>query len=214
MSALGRIVVNGLLTVPRQFLVDLTVNRTLVQDGIEIGEEFFRNNDGLDVFDNDDAYYVIVFEKLDETYLGSVRLIPTTRPHLLRNAVPHLLDFGIGFESPGIWELSRLCAMTNRRTDKGRERSIDVVAGELVDGAVEAAHKACVSQIVSVVSDSTFDILERVGCAPKLLPRPVIGADYAPHVVLLDVGELPLQRIRKTTRTKAEVISFGRPAGG
>ncbi len=209
-SVFGRIVAEGRSAIPPQFLVDMTVSRALAREDFEIGEEFYGSHDGLDAFDNDDALYVIVFDKRDETYLGSARLISTTRPHLLRNAAPFLLEFGKTVEGPSIWELSRLCAMSNRRTDAGREHSIDLVAGELLDAAVEVAHRAGVTQIVYVASDSTFDILERIGCAPRLMPRPAIGASWGPHVVLLDVGKIPLQRIRKTTRIKGEVVAFGR----
>ncbi len=200
----------GRSAVPRQFLIDMTVNRALAREDFEIGEEFFDNRDGLDAFDNDDAFYVIVFDKWDETYLGSARLIPTTRPHLLRDAVPYLLDFGKTLEGPSIWELSRICAMSNRRTGAGQDRSIDLVVGELLDAAVEVARSAGISQIVCVASDSTFDILERTGCAPKLMPRPATSASWAPHIVLLDVGEIPLKRIQRRTRTKGEVVAFGR----
>lgn len=208
MNVLGRIIVKGRSAVPRQFLIDMTVSRALAREDFEIGEEFFNNHDGLDAFDNDDALYVIVFDKRDETYLGSVRLISTTRPHLLHDAAPYLLGFGKTLEGPGIWELSRLCTMSNRRTDAGRERSIDLVVGELLDGAVEVAHGAGVTQIVCVASNSMFDILERIGCVPRLMPRPAIGTRWAPHVVLLDVGEIPLQRIRKTTRNRGEVVAL------
>jgi len=69
---------------------------------------------------------------------------------------------------------------------------VDAVVGELVAAAIEAAIDAGVRQIVCVADDPTVDILERVGCLPRLMPRPAHGPNRAPHVALLDVGELSL----------------------
>ncbi len=209
MSALGKIVAEGRTAVPLQFLADMTVNRALSRESFEIGEEFLDEDGGLDVFDNDDAHYVIVYDKADGGYLGSVRMNPTTGPTLLRDAVPYLLACGATVESPSVWEMSRMCAMTNAREGEGRY-SADAVVGELLTGAVEDATRAGVREIVCVADDSTLDTLGRLGCLPRLMPRPAIGAARAPHVAVFDVGEIPLRRIAKTTQTSGTVVEFGR----
>ena len=209
MSALGKIVAEGRTAVPLHFLADMTVNRALVRESFEIGEEFLEEGSGLDAFDNDDAHYVIVYDKADGGYLGSVRMNPTTGPTLLRDAVPYLLASGTTVESPSVWEMSRMCAMTNARDGEG-PHSADVVVGELLTGAVEDAKRAGVREIVCVADDSTLDTLDRMGCLPRLMPRPAFGAGRAPHVAVFDVGEIPLRRIEKTIRTSATVVEFGR----
>ena len=208
MSALGKIVAEGRTGVPLQFLADMTVNRAIVRESFEIGEEFLERGSGLDTFDNDDAHYVIVYDKADGGYLGSVRMNPTTGPNMLRDAVPYLLESGTSVGSPGVWEMSRMCAMTNGRPGEGRH-SADVVVGELLAGAVEHAKRAGVREIVCVADDWTLDTLDRMGCLPRLMPRPAFGAGRAPHVAVFDVGEIPLCRIEKTTRACGTVVEFG-----
>ncbi len=138
MSVLGKLIGKGRSVLPRRFLIDMTVNRALAVD-VEIGEEFFENRDGLDAFDNDDAWYVIAFDKSDEAHLGSVRLVPTMWPTCCATPSPISWTLERPSQAPNIWELSRLCAATNRRVDSGRERSINLVAGELLDAAVDVA---------------------------------------------------------------------------
>ena len=209
MSALGKIVAEGRTAVPLHFLADMIVNRALVRKSFEIGEEFLEEGSGLDAFDTDDAHYVIVYDKAVGCYLGSVRMNPTTGPTLLRDAVPYLLASGTTVESPSVWEMSRMCAMTNARDGEG-PHSADVVVGELLTGAVEDAKRAGVREIVCVADNSTLDTLDRMGCLPRLMPRPAFGAGRAPHVAVFDVGEIPLRRIEKTIRTSATVVEFGR----
>lgn len=208
-SVLGKIVVEGRAAVPPQFLADMTVNRVLVRESFEIGDEFLDEGGGLDAFDNDDAHYVIVYDNLDGAYLGSVRMNPTTGPNMLRDAVPYLLESATTLESPNIWEMSRMCAMTNGRSGEGRH-SADLVVGELLAGAVEDAKCAGVREMVCVADDLTLDTLNRAGCLPRLMPRPVFGARRAPHVAVFDVGEIPLRRIEKTTQTGRTMVEFGR----
>ncbi len=207
-SALGKIVAEGRTAVPLQFLTDMTVNRALVRESFEIGEEFLEEGSGLDAFDNDDAHYVIVYDKADGGYLGSVRMNPTTGPTILRDAVPYLLPSGTTVGSPNVWEMSRMCAMTNAR-EGGRRYSADVVVGELLTGVVEDAKRAGVREIVYVADASALDTLDRMGCLLKLMPPPTFGAGRAPHVAVFDVGEIPLRRIEKTTRTSGTVVEFG-----
>ncbi|RBP11956.1 autoinducer synthase [Roseiarcus fermentans] len=188
---------------PARFLTDMAVNRALTRT-FAIGDEFLDDR-GLDAFDDDDAIYVIAFDRVGGAYLGSVRLRPTVKSTLLRDAAPYLLEFGETIESPRIWELSRLCTTT--RSEHRRRHGADAVAGELAAAAFEVAGRAGVNQFVCVTDDPTFHALERIGCAPKLKPRPASGPGSAPHVVFLDVGQIPLKRIQNR-RAKAAMVEF------
>ena len=123
--------------------------------------------------------------------------------------MPYLLASGATVESPSVWEMSRMCAMTNGRSGETRH-SADVVVGELLVGAVEDAKRAGVREIVCVADDSTLDTLDRMGCLPRLMPRPAFGAGRAPHVAVFDVGEIPLRRIETRAQASGMVVPFGR----
>jgi N-acyl-L-homoserine lactone synthetase len=208
-TSIDTILAEGRSAIPTSFMTKMKVNRAIVSS-FAMGDEFVDRASGLDVFDDDDALYVIAFDRWDGAYLASGRLRPTMGPNMLRDALPYLLDFGETIESPCIWELSRLCAMTNRRASEGGRHSVDAVVGAVLAAAVAAAERANVTQIVCVTDDAVFDTLVRVGCAPKLRPRPALVPNVAPHVAFLDVGEVTSLRIRKARQTIGKLVSLER----
>jgi acyl-homoserine lactone synthase len=60
----------------------------------------------VDEFDTEYTVYLVICSSDDERHLASVRLNPTTRPHMLNTIFDHLCDGGpvIG---PDVWESSR-----------------------------------------------------------------------------------------------------------
>ncbi len=69
------------------------------QDGME-----------LDQFDRHDTVYVVAQD--DKGHIsGCARLLPTTRPYLLLEVFPQLLNGLLPPNSPEVWELSRFAAV-------------------------------------------------------------------------------------------------------
>lgn len=62
----------------------------------------------IDQFDTHEAVYLVVHDEAARRHVASLRLLPSTRPHLLSSVFPHLCEkhVPIGEE---IWEISRLC---------------------------------------------------------------------------------------------------------
>lgn len=63
-----------------------------------------------DQFDRDDTVYVISKDE-HEDITGCARLLPTTRPYLLGEVFPQLLNGMPIPNSPDVWELSRFAAV-------------------------------------------------------------------------------------------------------
>ena len=61
-----------------------------------------------DMFDDANPLYLVSVDPDTEEYWGSLRLLPTTGPNMLRDVFPQLLD-GDTVESATIWESSRIC---------------------------------------------------------------------------------------------------------
>jgi acyl-homoserine lactone synthase len=61
----------------------------------------------IDQFDNSDTVYLIVPD-CDGEHAASIRLIPSTRPHMLAALFPHLCPLGVPV-GEAIWESTRLC---------------------------------------------------------------------------------------------------------
>ncbi|MBL8509853.1 MAG: GNAT family N-acetyltransferase, partial [Chitinimonas sp.] len=68
--------------------------------------------DGLefDQFDRPDTLYVVAQDQ-DDQVVGGARLLPTTRPYLLGEIFPQLLNGQPVPNSSDIWELSRFAAV-------------------------------------------------------------------------------------------------------
>ena len=82
------------------------------QDGLE-----------LDQFDRNDTVYVIAQNDNAEV-VGCARLLPTTRPYLLEEVFPHLLNGLPPPRSPDVWELSRFCAVDLDQSEKNIQRQL------------------------------------------------------------------------------------------
>ncbi|WP_425908107.1 acyl-homoserine-lactone synthase [Nitrobacter sp. TKz-YC02] len=84
----------------------------------EMGWEDLRKPDGreIDQFDDGRALHMLYIE--DGRVLGYQRMLPSMRPHLLTEVLPHLCegDFPVG---PHIWEWTRYC-VTREHRDRGR----------------------------------------------------------------------------------------------
>ncbi len=65
--------------------------------------------DGLEIdqFDHDEAIYLVAQDGAGK-HLGSVRLLPSTGPHILKDVFPELCDGGEVPTGPAIWEMTRL----------------------------------------------------------------------------------------------------------
>ncbi len=84
----------------------------------EMGWEDLRKPDGreIDQFDDGRTLHMLYIE--DDRVLGYQRMLPSMRPHLLTEVLPHLCegDFPVG---PHIWEWTRYC-VTREHRDRGR----------------------------------------------------------------------------------------------
>ncbi len=61
----------------------------------------------IDQFDTEHAVYLIAKDAAG-VQLGSCRLLPTSRPHLMSEVFPHLCERGVP-TGEDIWEITRMC---------------------------------------------------------------------------------------------------------
>ena len=104
----------------------------------------------IDQFDNAEAVYLM---KLAEngSVEGAVRLIPTNKPHLMRDVFAHVVTSGAIPNDEKIYEMTR-CYVSEAVTDK-RERTM--AAGELLAAQLEYGLAKGLTDY-SVVSDMYF----------------------------------------------------------
>lgn len=125
--------------------------RVTVKDGLE-----------LDRFDELNPLYICVVSA-EHQLLASLRLLPTTGPHMLSDVFPEVMgDTGI-VRHPLILESSRFCVDTQAVTKFGSE-GINLVTRELLHGLFSTAQEAGMKNIISVYDVFVERILRRAGC--------------------------------------------------
>ncbi|MET0081644.1 MAG: acyl-homoserine-lactone synthase [Sedimenticola sp.] len=103
-----------------------------------------------DQFDRTDAVYVVM--KDDEGNVsGCARLLPTTKPYLLGEVFPQLLNGLAPPRSPEVWELSRFTVMDvqgNKPSRYGMQPSSK--ARDLLNASIATAVSHCAKRLVTV----------------------------------------------------------------
>lgn len=88
----------------------------------------------IDQFDNADTLYLIV-TNADGAHEASIRLFPSTRPHMLGTLFPHLCPLGVPIDA-GTWESTRLCLPQRHGAERRRELR-NILFSAMVDVALD-----------------------------------------------------------------------------
>ncbi len=155
-----------------------------------------------DSFDDANPLYLVSVDPDTEQYRGSLRLLPTTGPNMLRDVFPFLLDEGEYIESATIWEASRICAMAADGQPERSKNGVSVALGELIAGIGEVAIIAGLTQIVAVFDERMYRILKAAGCAPQIIGTPRRIGNTMSFAGLFDTGEGPLEGIPQAARDR------------
>ena len=172
--------------------------------GWEVVVKDGRERDG---FDDANPLYLVSVDPDTEEYWGSLRLLPTTGPNMLRDVFPQLLDGGY-IESATIWESSRICAAAAPGQPE-RSKSVNYVLSELILGIGEVAVAAGLTQIVSVFDARIFRVLKAAGCNPQIIGTPQRIGGVMSYAGLFDTGEGPLRAFRAASGIERSVLAPG-----
>lgn len=129
----------------------------------------------IDQFDTPSTIYLII-AGTDGTHLGSLRLLPTTQPHVLGSVFPFLCEGGAP-KAPDVWEISRLCLSRGIRAAERRQVR-DRLATALTLFALEKGIRAysCVADMPWLSQLLSFGWrCEPLGL-PQQLPCGMLGA--------------------------------------
>jgi acyl-homoserine lactone synthase len=146
----------------------------------------------IDQFDNEDAVYLM---KIDDSghVLGAVRLIDTTKPHLMRDVFRHVVTLGDIPNDPRVYEMTR-CYVTDSIGDKATQAQ---AAGEIM-AAMEEYGLARGLTDYSVVSDLYFvPFMTIIGEGVKRLGEPYDYGEGTCIAMTFPVNERGLRICRK-----------------
>jgi N-acyl-L-homoserine lactone synthetase len=146
-----------------------------------------------DEFDTPAATYILVVDEQDQA-LGTARLIPTTRPYMVKSLWPNLVE-GLLPHSDAVWEASRFgCDRT--LSAGGRRR----VIGQLIQACQEFGLANGISSYLGVMPSWIFkNVIAAHGCPVRPLGAklPLQGHDIG--AAYIGVSSAVLELVRQHT---------------
>ena len=148
-------------------------------------------------FDDYDALHPVYLVQVSDSgqVQGSVRLLPTLGPTMLRDVFPALVDGQSIPSTPLIWESSRFAIDVPSATPKG-DHGIARATYELFAGMVEFGMSRRLTDIVTVTDARMERILRRAGWPLRRLGSPVRIGDTSAVAGYLEVSAATLARLR------------------
>lgn len=116
-----------------------------------------------DQFDRDDTIYVVA-QNDDDQIIGTARLLPTSRPYLLGEVFPQLLNGQRPPCSDDIWELSRFAAVDfDSRSTSALGQFSSEAAIDLLKQSMETASRVGARRVITVSPLGIERLLRRAG---------------------------------------------------
>ena len=159
-----------------------------------------------DAFDDANPVYLVSIDPYTNKYWGSMRLLPTTGPNMLRDVFPFLLSEGEWIESATIWEGSRICVTNADGQPERTKNGVNLAMGELLAGGGEIAIAAGLTQLVCVCDARVYRVFRAAGCDPQIIGKPRRIDATMSFAVLFDVGEGPLRAIQNACGIRGSVL--------
>ncbi len=159
----------------------------------------------IDRFDKLNPLYICVADNAGQL-LASLRLLPTTGPHMLADTFPEVMGEAVIIRHPLIWESSRFCVDTEASRQFGPD-GINIVTRQLLSGLFQSAHEEGIKSIISVYDIFVERILKRSGCSFSRL-GPVVSYDNNLKTVcgLFEVSENVVPIVSETIAESKEQI--------
>lgn len=165
-----------------------------------------ENGRERDVFDDLNPSYAIGLDD-EGRAVSCVRALQTTGPHMLSDVFSDILDGEPPLRSAQLWESTRFCVDT-KRLGRGRDRhSVSYATCELMIASLEAAKRAGVEDIVTVIDPMMDRVLKRSGNTPyDYLGSCVEMGKTSALAALLDCTDERIDRIRAFAGIEGDVF--------
>lgn len=161
-----------------------------------------------DRFDDENPLYVVSVNPVTGQYTGSLRLLPTTGPNMLRDVFPYLLRDGQIIESATIWEVSRICTLQAQGQPRART-GVNCALADLLVGIGDVALLAGLTQIVAVFDARIFRVLRAAGCNPQIIGTPRRIGDTMSYAGIFDMHEAFQHAVRTGLGIAGSVLAPG-----
>lgn len=150
----------------------------------------------IDDFDNEDPLYVLVVDAQGAVQ-GSLRLLPTTGPNMLRDVFSAITQGSGQVENPFVWESSRFCIRFSGDKDQRESTTISKATVELIAGMGEVGLLAGLDHVVTVYDAFLRRIIRQTGCNETLVGQPVRFGRVQTYAGLFDIDAIQLAAFKK-----------------
>jgi N-acyl-L-homoserine lactone synthetase len=168
-----------------------------VKDGLEI-----------DRFDAEDPLYLLSVAEQTGQLQGSVRLLPTSGPNMLRDVFPVLLG-GETVQSHLIWESSRFAINPELgRSPDDANNMVSKTTIELLCGIVEVCQYAGIPYVVSVYDARMARIFKAANCPVTLIGTPTRIGKVMTYAGIFEMTDEMRHRLGRTANLSAPVVEW------
>ncbi len=150
----------------------------------------------IDDFDDEDPLYVLVVDE-EGAVQGSLRLLPTTGPNMLRDVFSAITQDGGQVANPFVWESSRFCIRFSDNKDQRESTTISKATVELIAGMGEVGLLAGLDHVVTVYDAFLRRIIRQTGCNETLVGQPVRFGRVQTYAGLFDIDAIQLAAFKK-----------------
>lgn len=164
----------------------------------------------VDHFDECNPLYILSISDEGDVR-GSLRLLPTTGPDMLRDVFSCLLDEDQVIEAPTIWESSRFCVALRDNSGRSSLSNLNLVTAELIAGMGEVGLLAGLSHVVTVYDRFLRRIIARAGCAETLVGGPVDIGGIKTYAGMFTIEERALAEFKANWGLKADLLGEQAP---
>jgi acyl homoserine lactone synthase len=161
-----------------------------------------------DRFDELNPLYLVSVDADSGEYWGSLRLLPTIGPNMLRDVFPQLLGEEGQVANPAIWESSRICVANCADQPERMKNWLNYALCELLLGVGEIAIPAGLTKIVSVFDARMLRILRATGCNLTIIGTPQRIGKVMSYAALFDVGPGALVNFKEKLGVTQSVLSL------
>jgi acyl homoserine lactone synthase len=120
-----------------------------------------------DRYDDEMPVYVVYTDAGGTEVKGSLRLLPTTGPTVLRDFFPDTIPTSVDLRAPTIWECTRFC-LDDQLLNRRRENRL-FASTVLLLALSEVALRAGIESIVGNIDGPMLRLYRRVGCEVEIL---------------------------------------------
>ena len=142
----------------------------------------------IDQFDRSDTVYLVAEDDTGQI-TGCGRLLPTTRPYLLAEVFPQLMNGAPPPSTADVWELSRFCTVDlNAKVSSPMGQFSSALTVDMMHAAVECGARLGAKQLISVSPVGVERLLRRAGFHCHRAGPPMIIDGHAIFACLIETG--------------------------